>query len=118
MTFSEIVALYPNLRPHTTGGGCMALLHPMDNRHCLMITDLDGIRIPADDATHVLVGHYDDSGPVEYGEEGCIEIAVSELENWIDAHLQLEADLDEAMSPEDAARAYGPHHPRAKGARS
>lgn len=82
--FSEVVRKYPNLQPYHTGGGCMALRHDLGNGGYLLVTSDEGAYIPDDTDTVVLCGVYPpdcDAEPV------CEDIAVVDLESWLDKAL-------------------------------
>lgn len=78
---------YPNFQPQHTGGGCMAMEHPLEDGGYILVTDTDGCGIPTKDDTAVIVGCYDAKGHVVGGDDNTPEIPVSELKDWIDAQL-------------------------------
>lgn len=84
---SAIVALYPNLQPVHTGGGCMALGHPLDDGGNLLITDTDGIHVPEDGDERVIVGRYGPDGNLVGGDANTPTIPVEDLEEWIDNQI-------------------------------
>lgn len=83
--FSEVMAMYPNFAPVNTGGGCMAMIMPLDDGGELLVTDAGGPgNLPTDDARSVIVGRYDKEGNVVGGDANTPEIAIDQLEDWID----------------------------------
>lgn len=86
--FSEVMALYPNFTPVNTGGGCMAMQHPLDDGGYLLVTDAAGPgNLPTDDDKTVIVGRYDNKGDCVGGDANTPEITIDYLETWIDMNL-------------------------------
>lgn len=86
--FSEVMAFYPNFRAVNTGGGCMAMQHPLDDGGYLLVTDAQGPGdLPDDTAVTVIVGRYNADGDCVGGDANTPEIPVARLEEWIDAQL-------------------------------
>ena len=91
--FREIIGKYPNASEETTGGGCMATYIPCDDGTHLLITDLGGFAVPANDARVVLIGRYGDDGVLDItpslpkGEYGAVEVRIDDLERVIDEAL-------------------------------
>ena len=88
--FRQIIEKYPNASEETTGGGCMATHIPCDDGTHLLVTDLGGMAVPSADAEVVLVGRYNEDGPVDIsrtvqkGEYGAVEVLTHDLERVID----------------------------------
>lgn len=87
MSAGSILAKFPNFQPYHTGGGCMAMEHPLDDGGYLLVTDADGCHIPTDADQSVIVGRYDAEGHVVGGDDNTPEIPVDQLESWIDQQL-------------------------------
>ena len=91
--FREVIEKYPNASEETTGGGCMATYIPCGDGSHLLITDLGGMAVPAPDARWVLVGRYNEDGPVDIsrtvakGEYGAARVRTQDLERVIDEAL-------------------------------
>ena len=88
LKLSEILAQYPNFGIAETGGGCTAYRHERDDGGWLLITDVGGCDVPIDDDAIVMCGFYPTENVDDPAHEGVVvEIPVSEVEGWIDAHL-------------------------------
>lgn len=91
--FREIIEKYPNASEQSTGGGCMATYLPCDDGTHLLLTDLGGLAVPAADAEVVLVGRYNEDGPVDIsrtvpkGEHGAVKVLIEDLERVLDGAM-------------------------------
>ncbi len=93
--FREVIEKYPQAKETTTGGDCTAIEIPCGDGTSLLLTDPRDGMSPEADAELVCVSRHngwrafrDITPDLRAGEDGIVEVAVSELERVIDSAMR------------------------------